>query len=195
MDYESPKYETPLVLVDFTAKRWIHTHFRSLNLFDTFVDVDENVAEFIMRANSVPGVSTKYCCAGHYGTPWSAYVYFNSITDDFAKRMDSVKHMRMDENARKQGIIVYRATWYYQQQYPVASMEDLLTLHSELLKATADIHNGFTRMDTKFVYANHSSNLPSRSNGDDKILDIKLVEYYNRRIQQWTTKPSTPLSP
>lgn len=181
MDYETPKYEPPLVLVDFTAKRWIRTQFRSLNLFDTFVVVDENVAEFIMRANSVPGVSTKYCCAGHYGNPWSAYVYFSSITDDFARRMDSVKHMRMDENDRKQGMIVYRANRNYQLQYPVASMEDLLTLHAELLKATADIHNKFTRMETKFVYAHHSSNCPTKCNGDDKILDIKLVEYYNRR--------------
>ena len=181
MDYETPKYEPTLVLVDFTAKRWIRTNFRSLNLFDTFDDVDENVAEFIMRANSVPGVSTKYCCAGHYGTPWSAYVYFNSITDDFAKRMDSVKHMHRDADDWEKGKVVYRANGNNQKQHPVASMEDLLTLHAELLKATADIHNGFTRMDTKFVYANHSSNLPSRSNGDDKILDIKLVEYYNRR--------------
>ena len=181
MDYETPKYEPLTVLVDFTAKQWISTYFRSLNLFDTFVGIDENVAEFIMRANSVPSVSTKYCCAGHYGTPWSAYVSFNSITDDFARRMDSVKHMRMDENDWKQGIIVYRTIWYYQQQYQVASTEDLFTLHSELLKATADIHNEFTRMETRFIYAHHSSNLPSRSNGDDKILDIKLVEKYNWR--------------
>lgn len=174
------------ILVDFIKRQWIETSYRDIpqlaKLLDNFVDIDENIAEFVMRANSAPGVSTTFCCAGHFGSPYSAYVVFDRITQDFRNRMDSVPHIHLDSDSPNS--TVYRANRINRHSPPVTSFDDLRSLHAELAGAVTDIPNSFSRMETRFIYAKHQSNAPCICNGDGNILDAQLVPY----DEFWTYK-------
>lgn len=63
-----------------------------------FEPVDGAIADLVMRFNCVPGCSTKYCCAGHPGMYDHAYISFESIPDEYARRLDNSKYWFKDSD-------------------------------------------------------------------------------------------------
>ena len=81
--------------VSYTPKNAIELDILRKNGFEP---VDGAIADLVMRFNCVPGCSTKYCCSGHPGNYTKAYIYFESIPDEYASRLDSCKYWYKDSD-------------------------------------------------------------------------------------------------
>ena len=130
------------IYVNFDRKEWVKTDWGNpLNtalLYD-YDELDDLIAEFIMKINSMNGIKTKFCCSGHYGEENCFYIYFDKISKKFQKQLESIPGIELDKKDLKQNKIVYRAQ-------NIKTFVELLDLHKNLLSLVKDVKNKFEEL-------------------------------------------------
>lgn len=93
--------QSTMTYVNFSERCYVsHTPTNAIELCmlrnNGFVPVDSAIADLVMRFNCIPGCSTKYCCSGHPGMYDTTYISFESIPDEYARRLDNSKYWFKD---------------------------------------------------------------------------------------------------